>query len=73
MMLTFRFVPFHSVYYTILYSVLFRPLPFSFGEENDSNVRKANTCAGMERFEGVRSDYTEAVETVWREFVVLDK
>ena len=49
MMLTFRFVSFHfvsfrSVYYTVLYSVLFRSLPFSFGEENDSNVRKTNTC-----------------------------
>ena len=43
-MLTFRFVPFCFVYYTVLYSVLFRPLPFSFGEENNSNVRKMNTC-----------------------------
>ena len=59
MMLMFRFVSFRSVYYTVLYSVLFRPLPFSFGEENDSIVRKqthASEWFRTKQFEDVRSD-----------------
>ena len=77
MMLTFRFVPLHSVYHTVLYSALFRPLLFSFEEENNSNVGKANTCVGtvFERsnsrtYEGI---YIGAVETVWHKFIALDK